>query len=302
MSAINNLINHARANGGIFTTEEARALGLPKTTLYRRVDDGIFVKVSEGVLALPGTATKADVMLRVASRQLGAVVSHQSAASALGMSPIGRHQPSVTVTHRGSNRLEGVVVHQSTDLLPQHVQLINGLDTTTPERTVIDLAQVLRPSRLERVVDNGLAAGLIDFNALEAMHAALSRRGKPGVRTLRLIIEKRSGKTAISTSELEAELLALIERSGLPTPVREFQAPWLKRIEGRVDVAYINEQVVVEADGRRWHTLFDAFEVDRRRDNAAQLAGWIVLRFTWRMIKDDPIGVASTIRDVLERR
>lgn len=302
MGDIREVISHARANGGILTVQEAAALGMSKATFYRRVNEGVFVRVGDGVVALPGTATRSDIALRAANRALGAVVSHQSAAKAHGLGPIADHTPSVTVTHRGSNRFEGVVVHQSTDLLPAHVEDVNGLRTTNVVRTTVDLAQVLRPNRLARVVDNALASRAIELEELASMQQALTRRGKPGMRNLRTVIESRAGQPALKTSELEAELIDLIDRVGLPEPVREFHAPWLKPIDGRVDLAYIDSRVIIEADGRRWHTLFDAFEIDRRRDNAAQLAGWVVLRFTWRMIREEPSSVAGTIRSALEAR
>jgi very-short-patch-repair endonuclease len=65
---------------------------------------------------------------------------------------------------------------------------------------------------------------------------------------------------------------------------------------GRVDFAYPKHNLVIEGDSRRWHTLLNSFEIDRLRDNAAQLAGWRVLRFTWQEITENPERVVSTIR------
>jgi very-short-patch-repair endonuclease len=73
-------------------------------------------------------------------------------------------------------------------------------------------------------------------------------------------------------------------------------------LNGRVDFAYLLAKIVIEADSRRWHLTFDAFEVDKVRDNAAQIAGWIVLRITWRMIRDEPSEVVRTIREALQVR
>ena len=264
--------------------------------------DGVFVRVAEGVLALPGAATKPDVILRAASRHLGAVVSHESAARIHGFQPIEELIASVTVSHRGSNRFPGVIVHQSTDLLPEHVEWKGTLELTTPTRTLIDLAQVLKPARLERVVDNALAESKVDIEVLVVMFESLARKGKRGIRALREILLQREGGPQISPTHLEDLVLGLIDRAGLPKPIREFKAPWLKPIDGRVDFAYPDEKLIIEADSRRWHTLFDAFEVDRRRDNAAQLAGWMVLRFTWRMLVDEPSMVVSSIRAALDAR
>ena len=64
----------------------------------------------------------------------------------------------------------------------------------------------------------------------------------------------------------------------------------------------LRHEIVIEADRRRWHTLFDAFEADRRRDNAAMLAGWVVLRYTWRMISEEPWTIVKEVREALETR
>jgi very-short-patch-repair endonuclease len=90
-----------------------------------------------------------------------------------------------------------------------------------------------------------------------------------------------------------------MDRAGFPLPSREFKAPWLAPTNGRVDLAYLEQRLVVEADSRRWHMLAAAFLEDRERDNRAQLAGWRVLRFTWWDIEQRPDYVASMIRAAL---
>jgi very-short-patch-repair endonuclease len=56
---------------------------------------------------------------------------------------------------------------------------------------------------------------------------------------------------------------------------------------------------VVEVDGYETHRTRAAFERDRARDGALQVAGYRVLRFTWRMIEREPESVAATIRSML---
>ena len=61
-------------------------------------------------------------------------------------------------------------------------------------------------------------------------------------------------------------------------------------------------QVVVETDGWQGHGHRLAFESDRARDAALHAAGYAVLRFAWRQIKDDPDLVAERIGEALRRR
>jgi very-short-patch-repair endonuclease len=302
MTATRDVISFAQSNGGVFSTQEAIALGLARTTLQRRVEEGIFVRVGKGMLALPGTATRADLAMRAALRLLNGVVSHQSAARNHGFEAIPDSPPSITVSHRSSYSFPDVVVHQATDLLEEHVQEIDGMRVTTPARTLVDLAKVFGPKRLERVVEHALVTGKVDVEEFVDLVTALSRKGKRGMKKLHTIISERLIGTVVSDTELERVLYQLIDDAALPRPSRQFDAPWLKPMNGRVDFAYLEEKIVIEADSRRWHLVFDAFEVDKIRDNAAQIAGWIVLRITWRMIKEEPSEVVRTIRDALQVR
>lgn len=295
------MIEYAKENGGVFTTQEALALGLPKTTLHRRVADGVFVRVARGVLALPGTATRSDVQMRAALQILGAVVSHESAARIHGFEPIGDRPPNVTVSHRGTHTFPGVTVHQSTDLLNEHVQEIDGMRVTTPLRTLVDLSKGMGIKRLERVVENALVSGHVEFDDLVELTIALSRKGKIGMKRMRRVLERLSGE-AFSESDLERLLIGIVVDGGLPEPVKQFRAAWLKPLNGRIDLAYPDYQILIEGDSRRWHGTFDAFETDRSRDNAAQIAGWIVMRVTWRMIKNEPSKVLQTVKAALESR
>lgn len=302
MSSTRELIAFAKDRGGIVTTKEALDLGIPRTTLSRRVSDGIFVRLGRGVLALPGTATRPDALMRAAGRTLGAVVSHHSAARVHGIQPVPRSDPTVTVPHRGTYTFPGLRVHQSTDLRSEHVVVINDMRVTNPQRTLIDMAKITGERHLESLVDNALAAGIADFGALIDLYTALTRPGKKGMKALGRVLAERADGDIVTQTVLETKLFRLLTDAGIRPPTKQFHAPWLEPIHGRIDFAYIEERIVIEADSRRWHLLMEAFEVDRRRDIAAQLEGWMVLRITWRMISDEPHFVVNSVRQALAGR
>ena len=52
----------------------------------------------------------------------------------------------------------------------------------------------------------------------------------------------------------------------------------------------------MEIDGRIHATDREVFESDRRRQNDLVLAGWRVLRFTYRMMEDRPDVFIRTVR------
>lgn len=294
------VIDFARSSGGVISRSEALALGMSETTLRRRVTDGVLVRVSPGVYALPGEHDPHLIALHAACRKLAAVVTHQSAAYVHNLDRPNHVKPVVSVQRNTSKEIVGVTVHQLNDITKDQVMRVRGLPVTTPERTIIDLAAVLKEWKLRRIIDHGLASNRLIFSKLDELFATIGRRGKPGTAVLRKILDERSGSFVAPESVLEIELLDLITRYGLPEPIRQFKAPWLRPINGRVDLAYPAHRLLVEGDGRRWHLLAEAFETDRLRDNAAQLAGWRVLRFTWSEIVDHPDRVADSIGRALE--
>lgn len=119
---------------------------------------------------------------------------------------------------------------------------------------------------------------------------------------MRRMLEVRLGTNHVSDSTLETKLLAVLERGDLPRPSTQYRPPWLRQMNGRVDLAYVPEQVIVEGDSRKWHGSPEAFQLDRRRDNLAQLAGWIILRFTWEDITRRSTYVVGTVREALSAR
>jgi very-short-patch-repair endonuclease len=59
------------------------------------------------------------------------------------------------------------------------------------------------------------------------------------------------------------------------------------------------ERLIVELDGLAFHAPARAFERDRVRDRALSVAGWRVVRVTWRQLRDDPVALAGDLRRLL---
>jgi very-short-patch-repair endonuclease len=54
-------------------------------------------------------------------------------------------------------------------------------------------------------------------------------------------------------------------------------------------------------DGWAWHVDVERFGRDRRKQNALEVAGWTVLRFTWHDLTQRPEAVIAEIRAVMAR-
>jgi very-short-patch-repair endonuclease len=173
--------------------------------------------------------------------------------------------------------------------------------TTRVARTLVDLAGVLPAGRIERAVDGCLSDGIVTVDALRHVTDQLSARGRTGIALMRGLLAERSGSGYVAaTSELEARFLRIVRRAGLPEPVRQLNVggrAWI----GRVDFAYPGACVLIELDGRRYHSAKLDLESDRLRDNRLVAAGWRVMRVTWDQVHRHPDEVVSLVRRALRR-
>ena len=69
-----------------------------------------------------------------------------------------------------------------------------------------------------------------------------------------------------------------------------------RREAHRVDFHWPASMLVVETDGRGIHDNPYAFEEDRSRDLDLELAGWHVIRLTWRQIAEQGERVVALVR------
>ena len=286
---------------GLFTRAQAVALGASLGLVDRRLASARWVIVAQGVYSLPGVPGSWERRLMAACLEAGpgAVVSHEAAAALHRLTPFRPGPVVVMLPHGDHQHLTLGRLRQSTDLADHHRTTMDGIPVTTVARTLLDVASVVRPGRLRIAVEDAIAAGKCTLEQLSGCYSEIRRPGKRGIGPMSLVLKALGPGPVRSASELERLLLKLLREGGLPEPVREYDAPWDRGAPGRVDFAFPWARVIIEVDSRRWHTRERDFEVDRRRDRAAQLAGWQVYRFTWQDLKEDPEGVIRTITAAL---
>jgi very-short-patch-repair endonuclease len=67
----------------------------------------------------------------------------------------------------------------------------------------------------------------------------------------------------------------------------------------QVDFHWPAARLIVETDGRETHDTPHQFEEDRRRDLELALAGWRVVRISWRQVTGEPEAVVALLRSLL---
>ena len=241
----------------------------------------------------------------------GACLSHRSAARIWGLLPrrAKEDQLDVLVTRRGLRRRVGggFRIHHTRSLPDRDRAERFGIPVTSPERTLLDLAaQVCGagskssdwrhvPRRdLERAVATADREGLVELDSLRARLE--NRPYQAGTALLRRILDLDGGP-AFTRSVLEAELLELIRRAAIPIPDTNAR---VGRFE--LDMYWRRERVAVEVDGYRYHRGRDQFEGDRARDSDLAAQGILVVRFTAKRIREEPLEVVAELARVLGRR
>jgi very-short-patch-repair endonuclease len=237
---------------GIITRSQLLHAGVGPRTVDGWIKQGRLIVLHRGVFAVGHipASPHARTMAAVLACGRGAVLSHRSAAQLYGLI---RYTGPIEITTRTRRRRPGVIVHESS-LSDQDVTHHWGIPTTTPARTLTDLAGTLDPASLTRAVNAARVAKL------------MSRDDLPP--------RLRKGQTARPTrSAFEDAFRTFCTRHRLPQPeINTIVAGY------EVDAYWPAKRLVAELDGEEFH---DDFEADRAKDADLVEAGLRVVRVTW---------------------
>lgn len=285
---------------GACTRRELIAAGLSSSSIDRRIASGLLSPRGNGVYLADGFAGLL-AELSAATKTVGALASHFSAAY-LHQLPVSIDQPEVT-TPRGTRlRSHHLSVHQSRHLPVLDHCVVNRIPATTLERTLCDIIPLVSTRRSKFLLDRALSTTPATEESVLACHLSLSRRGRSGTVSRRRFLDLKLGTASMSESELELALYQLLVAAGISGFVQQFRPPWFDGLRGRVDFGFPTLQLIIEADGRSWHSSQQAMDDDRRRDRAAVARGWVVLRFTWYEITHRGSDVITELATVIERQ
>lgn len=190
----------------------------------------------------------------------------------------------VRVLRRGSSRCLRLAGH------PPLVPKLDALGDTL----------ISRSQRASRdLLDHALQQRWIDSLDLDLL---IAERSGPGRRGQRRLNELRDRATSGSRSEAEHRMGRLLARtSGNWVPNYAVQDE-SGQILAEIDFADPELKIAIEVDGRAFHSDRRSFERDRKRQNMLVTRGWIVLRFTWERLVNDPEGVLAEVAAVLASR
>ncbi|MFN0092670.1 MAG: type IV toxin-antitoxin system AbiEi family antitoxin domain-containing protein [Acidimicrobiales bacterium] len=288
---------------GVVRRDQLLEHGLSAKTIDRWLAHGRVVAEGGAVYRASGAPPTWTSRLWAAHlRHPRAVVSHRAAARTHGLpgaatrGPLFSERIEMVLPPGCASADRSIAWRRSRLDVHRDVALVGGLPVTSVVRTIADLAGVVPAAVLERLVDDSLTARRADIASLEAHLLIAGTAGRRGGGVLRRIVEARDGGLALPESELERRFLALVREARLPRPVLQFRAPWLRRLDGRVDFAWPPARLVVEVNGRKGHSSPSEVERDLRRAHAARDAGWQLETFVWAMVERDREYVLGVVR------
>lgn len=289
---------------GVFSRLQALAQGFDDDAIARRIRSGEWVREAPGVYGVRWFPDLPDRRLWVAYLAVGptAVVSHECAAARRGFGSVPQDRLVLTSGRGSHHRVAGATVHQLLDVLPHHIVIEDGFRITTIPRTIVDCAATVSAVRLERMVEHGIRRKLVTTKEIRDVVGDVARRGKPGMAKLGRALSKFGPGTVVGDTVLEKLLLVAVLGAGNPMPVPQFPHPGRHPGKGRVDFAYPDLKVILEADGRPWHERIADVARDRQRDNEAARAGWVTLRFMYEELEGDPADVGAAVAETLAER
>ena len=283
------LAHHLSTHDGVITLAQARALGLSRHSVQRRLSAGTWVREAVGTFRAVDHPRTSRVRVRIAVASVGksAVLVGSSAAWWHGITSA--FPSKITVATQVKGRHAGasagvLVTHRR--LHEPDVVVVDGLRVASAATALLDIAADGDTS----TVDNALLTRRVTITELDdALSRYPRRRGAPEAR--RLFDALRSG----ARSEAERTATALFDAHGI--------TGWTANTEVLgylLDFVFREARLVVEIDGFAFHRDAKAFQRDRTKRNALLADGWRVLNFTWDDITRRPDATAHQILDALE--
>lgn len=293
----------ARQHHGVLTIEEALEAGLSRAGIHRRVEKGWFERSLPGVLLVSGAPRTWEQRVKEAQKWLGDqwFASHRCAGQIWRLDgiPSGLIELSGPQSRRGR---DGIILHRAVGLSAADVVRQHGFRVSSPSKTLCDLGAVIDADDVEAALESALRKGLTSVDYLNRAFERRRTPGRNGVGVLFEVLQRRASGAAPTESLFETRLYQALRKARMHLPTRQY---WIHdgpvRL-GRVDFAYPDRMVVIEADSYENHSSRLDWDSDIARYNKLTSLGWFVLRITWTRLKNSPTEVTDEIARTLRIR
>jgi len=289
----------ARRQQGVFSLKQAVELGFPRSTIADFLERHLWEEVIRRVYRSAAARPVDWRQLTMATTLISSGVAAGCSAGALFQLVDAPALPEV-IASRPPRQSLSAIVRTTAELPPCDRTTVDGIPSTSPIRTLIDLGGQLPRSSYEDVLDTAIVRGLVRASRLEARAQELWAPRRNGCAVVLDLLARRHPDLGRAANIWEARVLRLVRQLGLPDPKINHRV----RVGGRVrylDLAWPDVKVAVEFDGFVPHSTRRVFDDDRARQNDLVADGWTVFRVTKTMLDTDPAGTFGPIAAIVAR-
>jgi very-short-patch-repair endonuclease len=271
------------------TRAQLLAAGVSRSAIGRALRVGKLHHVYRGVYAAvaPELLTEdGQLLAALLGAGEGALLSHATAAWRWRIIPA---PPSLMqlALPRAHAPMEGLTLFVSRNLRADDITHNGRFPSTTPARTLLDLATRYSHHALLRA----LAEAEFHHDLRPADIQRTLRRGHPGSANLRAALKAHAPGHGEMKSRLERRFRQLLIHRGIELPLRnEPVGPWT------VDCLWPDRRVAVELDGRQ-HDRPHQADSDDDRDLWLRRHGYRTRRYGKRQIEQQPDDVIADLLD-----
>lgn len=288
---------------GAVSRDQMSAAGLTSRQIGSRVGSGFLLQFSYRSFAVAGSA---DTFERRATCALlhspGAALSFDTVAALCGVHGFKREP--IHISEPREFRQKGIdidlVRHRPRFLPSSHLIRVDGFPATSPTRLCADIAYLKANDwsdrRKARAIEAIWAAGLTTRPLLDSMEKQWCERGRRGSSFLHAFLAERPVEFRPGETSLERRFNEIIVDAGFPRPIPQVDSFGLEGWFGRVDVRDPCVPLIGEVDSDRYHLAPLDKADDKRRDEAAEAAGFKIERFTEFEVWYEPASVVARWR------
>lgn len=244
-------------------------------------------------------AAISDAASRVTTLDGSVLLSHWSAAAALGLSD--RSLPREHVMTVSPRRFRGRdVLADGAPVEPVDVVLVHGLPMTSAARTILDLAPAAGEATVRGLLREGQYRRLLTPDSIADAAARAPRH--PGIETVRRVDAQLEVRLT-GDSPLAGDLAVFLSiETPLPTAVPQYELRLSDGSRRVLDFAWPTLRVAVEADGRDAHATPQGQAADARRDAQLLADGWLTVRVTRLMLAHERPDLRRRLIAIASRR
>ena len=271
---------------GVVTVADAMQAGLTPAQLRTARRSGDWSSPVRGLLVAVAAPATWEQECAIAVLATGGVLSHRAAARLHRLDGFDEAPCEVTLPRGRTRAAIDVVMHRTATLDPADITEVSGLPVTSIARTLVDLGAVVDDDSVEQALDDALRRGS-SSRWITSTLERLDRPGPSGPGALRRVLARPDRRGPLPDSAFERLVQRNCAELGLPEATRQHEVhDAVGRLVGRLDLAWPELKIGVEAHSRRWHFGAAASRVDQHRANQLAALGWLMLYVGWSDLND----------------